>query len=110
MAGKDTVMGDTYRDPVDHVRTTRSHAGESMIDVVSWPGYLLIVAGVIAVVGCLAAFGTGHESEGMTTGVMAVVAMTIGLAWLAIEHRRVRRLEDQWYAAHPQVRRQRPAS
>ena len=31
-------MGDTYRDPVDHVRTTRSHAGESMIDVLRWPG------------------------------------------------------------------------
>ncbi|MGH3531617.1 MAG: protein UsfY [Mycobacterium sp.] len=103
-------MGDTYRDPVDHVRTTRSHAGESMIDVVSWPGYLLIVAGVIAVVGCLAAFGTGHHSQGMTTGVLAVVAMTVGLVWLAIEHRRVRRLEERWHSAHPEVRRQRPAS
>lgn len=103
-------MGDTYHDPVDHVRTTRSHAGESMIDVLSWPGYLLIVAGVIGVVGCLAAFGTGHHNEGMTTGVLAVVAMTVGLAWLAIEHRRVRRLEEQWHRAHPEVQRQRPAS
>jgi uncharacterized membrane protein YhhN len=103
-------MGDTYHDPVDHVRTTRSHAGESMIDVMSWPGYLLVVAGVIAVVGCLAAFGTGHHNEGMTTGVLAVVAMTVGLAWLAIEHRRVRRLEEQWHRAHPEVQRQRPAS
>lgn len=37
-------MGDTYRDPVDHLRTTRPLAGESLIDVVHWPGYLLIVA------------------------------------------------------------------
>jgi FtsH-binding integral membrane protein len=103
-------MGDTYRDPVDHVRTTRSHAGQSMIDVVSWPGYLLVVAGVIAVVASLTAFGTGHQSQGMATGVIAVAAMTFGLVWLAIEHRRVRRVEDRWHDAHPEVRRQRPAS
>ena len=38
-------MGDTYRDPVDHFRTTRPLAGESLIDVLHWPGYLLVVAG-----------------------------------------------------------------
>lgn len=103
-------MGDTYRDPVDHVRTTRSHAGESMIDVVSWPGYLLVVAGVIAVVGSLAAFGTGHQDQGMTTGIVAVLTMTVGLVWLAIEHRRVRRIEERWHDAHPDAQRQRPAS
>ncbi len=59
-------MGDTYRDPVDHLRTTRPLAGESLIDVVHWPGYLLIVAGVVGGVGALAAFGTGHHAEGMT--------------------------------------------
>jgi len=109
-AGEDTLMGDTYRDPVDHVRTTRSHAGQSMIDVVSWPGYLLVVAGVIAVVGSLTAFGTGHPSQGMATGVTAVAAMTFGLVWIAFEHRRVRRIEDRWHDAHPEARRQRPAS
>ncbi len=103
-------MGDTYRDPVDHLRTTRSHAGESMIDVLRWPGYLLVVAGVIAVVGSLAAFGTGHQDQGTTTGIIAVATMTVGLLWLAIEHRRVRRIEERWHDAHPDVRRQRPAS
>jgi hypothetical protein len=103
-------MGDTYRDPVDHVRTTRSHAGESMIDVASWPGYLLLVAGVIAVVGCLAAFGTGHQSQGMATGVIAIFALVSGLVYLVFEHRRVRRIEERWHEAHPEVQRQRPAS
>jgi hypothetical protein len=46
----------------------------------------------------------------MATGVIAVAAMTFGLVWLAIEHRRVRRIEDRWHDAHPEVRRQRPAS
>ncbi|MDT5143988.1 MAG: hypothetical protein QOE52_1840 [Mycobacterium sp.] len=81
-----------------------------MIDVVCWPGYLLVVAGVMAVAASLTAFGTGHQSQGMATGVVAVAAMTFGLVWLAIEHRRVRKIEDRWYDAHAGVRRQRPAS
>lgn len=98
-------MGDTYRDPVDHLRTTRPLAGESLIDVVHWPGYLLIVAGVVGGVGALAAFGTGHHAEGMTFGVVAIVVTVVGLAWLAFEHRRIRKIADRWYTEHPEVRR-----
>jgi hypothetical protein len=38
-------MGDTFHDPVDHLRTTRPFAGESLIDVLHWPGYLLVDLG-----------------------------------------------------------------
>ncbi len=103
-------MGDTFRDPVDHRRTTRPLAGESMIDVLSWPGYLLVAMGLSFLVGSLAAFGTGHGSEGMTTGVAAVVAVSLGLVWLLVEHRRIRRIADRWYDEHPEVQRQRPSS
>lgn len=103
-------MGDTFRDPVDHLRTTRPLAGESLIDVLHWPGYLMVVAGVICGVGSLAAFGTHHYSQGMTAGVVAVAVTVVGLVWLAFEHRRVRRIADRWYAEHPEVRRQRLAS
>lgn len=102
-------MGNTYRDPVDYMRTTRTFAGESMIDVLSWPGYLLVVAGVGAFVGSLAAFASGHHNEGMTTGVVGIIAMVLGVVWLTVEHLRVRRVADRWYAEHPEVRRQRPA-
>jgi hypothetical protein len=103
-------MGDTYRDPVDHLRTTRPFAGESLIDVMHWPGYLLVVAGVIGACGSLAAFATGHHHQGMAAGVTGVLVTVLGLAWLAVEHRRIRRIADRWYAEHPEVRRQRPAS
>jgi len=103
-------MGDTYRDPVDHLRTTRPLAGESLIDVLHWPGYLLMVAGVIGGVGSLAAFGSGHHDQGMTAGVVAIALAVIGLAWLTVEHRRIRRIADRWYAEHPEVDRQRLAS
>jgi len=103
-------MGDTYHDPVDHLRTTRPLAGESLIDVMHWPGYLFVVAGVIGVCASLAAFGTGHQHEGMTAGVMAVVVMVLGLVWLAVEHRRIRGIFERWNAEHPDVPRQWPAS
>lgn len=103
-------MGDTYRDPVDHFRTTRPFAGESLIDVLHWPGYLLVVAGVIGGVGSLAAFGTGHHHQGMAAGVVGIAVTVLGLIWLAFEHRRVRRIADRWYAEHPEVSRQPPAS
>ena len=103
-------MGDTYHDPVDHLRTTRPLAGESLIDVMHWPGYLFVVAGVIGVCASLAAFGTGHQHEGMTAGVTAVVVMVLGLGWLAVEHRRIRGIFERWSAEHPDVPRQWPAS
>lgn len=103
-------MGDTFRDPVDHLRTTRPLAGESLIDVLHWPGYLFLVAGVIGGVGSLAAFGTGHHSQGVASGIAAAVVAVIGAVWLAIEHRRIRRIADRWYAEHPEVARQRLAS
>lgn len=103
-------MGDTYRDPVDHLRTTRPLAGESLIDVLHWPGYVLIVAGVVGGVGSLAAFGSGHQHEGMAAGVAAIVVTVLGLVWLMVEHWRIRRIAERWYAEHPEVSRQRPGS
>jgi hypothetical protein len=103
-------MGDTFHDPVDHMRTTRCHAGESLINVRSWPGYLLIVLGVVAVFRCLTTFGTGHSDRGIIAGALAIVTVALGLAWLWVERRRVRRIEDRWHAEHPGVPRQRPAS
>lgn len=103
-------MGDTFHDPVDHMRTTRLHAGESLTDTLSWPGYLSLAVSVIAVFRCLVAFGTGHSDRGMIAAAIAILALTLGLAWLTVERRRVRRTEDRWYDEHPQARRQRPAS
>jgi hypothetical protein len=99
-------MGDTFRDPVDHVRTTRPHAGRAVINVLSWPGYLLIAAGMMATVGCLAAFGTGHDPQGEAIAVAAVAAAAIGVLWLVVEHKRIGRVAELWHLAHPEVARQ----
>ena len=77
------------KDPVDHTRTTRPHAGESMKDNVIMPALVLI---------------------GVALAMLSAAGMLIGALWLALEHVRVRRIEERWYAAHPEAIRQRPNS
>lgn len=98
------------KDPVDHARTTRPHAGESMTDNKIMPALIVIGLGLVSFVGCLAAFATRHSDVGLTFAVLSMVLFIVGGVWLAIEHTRVRRIEARWYAEHPNVLRQRPSS
>lgn len=93
-------MGDTFRDPVDHVRTTRPHAGRAVIDVMGWPGYALLVVGMVAGISCLTAFGTGHDRQGVEVAAVAVIAAALGALWLVVEHRRIGRVNHEWHRAH----------
>lgn len=102
-------MGDTFHDPIDHARTTRRHAGESLINVRSWPGHLLIVIAVLAIFRSLTMFGEGLSERGMISGVIAMVALASGVMWLVVEQRRILGIENRWHEAHPDVIRQRPA-
>ncbi|MGA9374889.1 MAG: LapA family protein, partial [Mycobacterium sp.] len=61
-------------------------------------------------VGCLAAIATKHHDVGLMLGSLSAAGFVIGALWLAFEHLRVRRIEDRWYAEHPEATRQRPAS
>jgi len=99
-------MGDTFHDPVDHVRTTRPHAGRAVIDVMGWPGYTLLVVSMVAGAGCLTAFATGHDRQGAAVAAFAVLAGVLGALWLLIEHRRIGRVNRQWHLAHPELHRQ----
>ena len=86
-----------------HVRTTRPHAGRAVIDIMGWPGYSLLVVGMMAFFGCLTAFATGHDRQGIEVAVFAVVAATLGVVWLVFEHRRIGRVDRAWQAAHRDV-------
>ena len=98
------------KDPVDHSRTTRPHAGESMKDNKIMPGLIVIGLALVSFVSCLAAFATSHRDVGLTLAGLAVAGFVVGAVWLAIKHIRVRRIEDRWYAEHPNAHRQRPSS
>lgn len=94
-------MPDTARDPVDHARTTRQHAGETMKNGANAPGLIAVAAGVVAFVISLAAFATDHMSLGVVAAITAVGVGGAGLGWLAYAHRRVRDAERRWHAEHP---------
>jgi hypothetical protein len=98
------------KDPVDHARTTRPHAGESMTDTKNMPALIVIGVALVCFVGALAAHATSHHSTGLVFGSISAALLAVGLLWLAVEHRRVRGIEERWYAEHPDAQRQRPSS
>jgi membrane associated rhomboid family serine protease len=98
------------KDPVDHSRTTRPHAGESMTDTKNMPALIVIGFALLCFVGSLAAFATRHHDTGLVFASIAAAGFVIGMLWLAIEHRRVRGIEERWYVEHPEAKRQRPSS
>lgn len=92
-------MGDTA-DPTDHFRTTCPHAGEFFIDRLCWPGLLAIVLGVASLVGGVASAAYGHQGWTLPFVGLGIPAIGAGLAWLALEHRRVINVENLWRSAH----------
>jgi uncharacterized membrane protein YcjF (UPF0283 family) len=89
-------MGDTSGDPIDHHRTTEPRAGESMKSGAKTPALLLFAAGVVAFVVCLASFAERQVGVGVGAAVVALVAMGAGFAWLGMESRRIRQVQQEW--------------
>lgn len=81
-----------------------------MKDNVILPALILIGVALVMFVASLAAFATGHLDVGLTVGALSAAGFVIGALWLGLEHLRVRRVEERWYADHPGVMKQRPSS
>lgn len=103
-------LPETSRDPVDHARTYRQHAGESMKNGVNAPGLIAIGTGVVSLVVGLFSFAIGNAVAGTVAVVIAVILGAAGLSWLAFTHRRVRQAEKRWLAEHPEAPREPPTS
>jgi uncharacterized membrane protein YcjF (UPF0283 family) len=103
-------MGDTHHDPMDHSRTTHAHCGITMKDNFFWPGFILLAVGVIGMIGTVAAAAYRHHEWIATTALIAVIATTAGALWLVEERRRVLRIEERWFAEHPDRRPQQRAA
>jgi hypothetical protein len=86
---------------VDHSRTTQPHAGESFIDTLWLPGLLLIGVGIVLIAGTVAATAYGRSDLSMTLGLIAGALVTAGALAIALEHHRVKRVEQRWLAEHP---------
>src|SRR5258705_12358468 len=96
------------KDPVDHARTTRPHAGESMNDNKIMPGLVVIGVTLVLFVSCLAAFATSHQDVGFMLASLAGAGFIIVAGGLLVEHLRGARIEDRWYPENPDAQRQRP--
>ena len=86
--------------PVDHERTTRQHAGETLQNGANVPGLAGLAVAVIGLTAGLFTLATGNRVVGVLALALAVVSGAVGSAWLIYAHRRVRSAELQWRAAH----------
>jgi hypothetical protein len=94
------LQGYTHQDPMDHFRTVLPQAGIAMTDNFIWPGLILLFVAMFGLISTAAAAGYGHYEWCPTTVLIAVFGMVGGVLWLIVAHRRVARIEAQWYAAH----------
>src|SRR5258708_39072586 len=97
------------KDPIDHARTTRPHAGESMTDNKMMPGLVVIGVTLVLFVSCLAAFATSHHDVGLMLASLAGAGFIIGTGGLLVEHLRGRRIAQRVYAPHPDADRHAPS-
>lgn len=97
-------MKGAHRDPVDHVRTTLPHSGESFIDTLWLPGLLLIGVGTVLIAGTVAATAYGNRDLSLILGLVAGALVTAGALLITLEHQRVKRVERKWEAEHPKDR------
>ncbi|MFN8227585.1 MAG: protein UsfY [Mycobacterium sp.] len=93
-------MKGAHHDPVDHVRTTQPHAGESFIDTLWLPGLLLIGIGTALIAGTVAASAYGNQHASVVLGLIAGALVTAGALLITLEHHRVKRVERRWLTEH----------
>ncbi|ODR03965.1 hypothetical protein AWC25_10385 [Mycobacterium sherrisii] len=79
--------------PVDHERTTRRHAGETLKNPANAPGVAAMVLAVAALTFGLYEFAARQVGEGLVAVVLALVLGAFGAVWLARTHRKVREAE-----------------
>ena len=84
--------------PVDHARTTRQHAGESLKNSANIPGLAAVAVAVTALAFGLYELALGDVRIGAVAVVLAVVSGVAGSGWLISAHRRVREAELQLVA------------
>jgi hypothetical protein len=94
-------MKGAHRDPVDHSRTTQPHAGESFIDTLWLPGLILIMIGTVMIAAFVASTAYGRTDLSMGLGLIAGALVTAGAILIALEHHRVKRVEQRWKSEHP---------
>lgn len=87
--------------PVDHDRTAGRDRDDSVRDAGQTPGLVVVCAAALAFVVCVANFALGQARAGVTAAIVAMLAFGAGLAWLAMDRRRIRQAQREWVIGHP---------
>ncbi len=98
------------RDPIDHARTFRQHAGETLTYGPHAPGVAGAAAAIVARVIGLGAFGTQHIAAGSSAVIVAALLGAVATAWMLRSHRKVRAAELRWHARNSDEPAPPPAS
>lgn len=87
--------------PVHHHRSVRRHDTEPATQYFErTPGLIIVAAAALAFVVCVATFALGDAGAGVAAAIVALLAFGAGLAWLAMDRRRIRQSERQWPIGH----------
>ncbi|MGD1284195.1 LapA family protein [Mycobacterium seoulense] len=91
--------------PVDRDRTIHRHDAGPASDVERTPGLVAVGAAALAFVVCVATFALGDAGAGVAAAIVALLGFGAGLAWLAMDRRRIRQEERRgWPIGHPAAR------
>jgi hypothetical protein len=70
---------------------------EPVRDSVRTPGLMVVGAGVLALVVCVTNFALGEAGGGIAAAIVGLLAFGAGLDWLAMDRRRIRQAEREWF-------------
>ena len=79
----------------------REHVDQSVQDSVRRHGLVVVAAVGLAFVVCLVNFALGHAAAGVAAVIAGLLIFGAGMAWLAMDGRRVRQAERDWVISHP---------
>jgi uncharacterized membrane protein YcjF (UPF0283 family) len=96
--GKESIMGDTHIDPIDHSRTALPHSGATFKDAYLLPGVALLALSVVATALGLASAGYMHPEWSAVIALGALLFGALGIVVITVERRRVGRIDAQWHA------------
>jgi Na+-driven multidrug efflux pump len=65
------------------------------------PGLVVVAAAGLAFVVCVANFALGQAGAGVAAAIVGLLTFGAGLAWLAMDRRRIRDAEREWPLTHP---------